>query len=105
MIKIVASIKDCGTKRTKQFSTSKNRKITLEELNKLEEWVRISTRSGYLVEINYKITFDDNEIDRRYNHTITGVGCKTYVRHEERVRYIIEETIKDINRQVRSDLR
>ena len=35
MIKIVASIDDCGNKKTKQFSTAKNRDITMNDVSKL----------------------------------------------------------------------
>ena len=100
MIKIVASTKECGKRITKQFSASKNRYISLCELDKIEQWIVSMTQNNYLVEINYKVTFDEN-VDTRYRHTITGVGCKTYIKNTARVRETLERTVKDINSYVK----
>lgn len=100
MIKIVAHYKFDGSRETKQFSTSKNRLINEKDLLKLRNWIEIATIKGRMVEINYKITFD-KDVDRRFNHMIAAVGCKTYVKQPDKVDYTINNIIKDLNRQIR----
>lgn len=100
MIKIVASIDDCGNKKTKQFSTAKNRDITMDDVSKLEDWIKEATKNHHLVQISYKVTFD-TDVERRYNHTILGIGYKTRIRNMYTVHNTIQNIVNEINNQVR----